>query len=178
MPFTLKLRIPGWLRRGSVSVNGKWTDLSRKDAGKYLDVRVERIAGTVVELDLDMTPRLTIAHTKVEEDLNQVAVERGPLLYCLESVDTDARDLGRVMLPVSAKFTEAQTEILGCQLVSLETTGYTFEQNVWYDGDALYQTLELPELRPVRIRMIPYFAWDNRGMGQMTVWLPALWGRL
>ena len=178
VPFTLKLRIPSWLRSGSVSVNGEQTELSKKDAGRYLDVRVERIAGTVVELDLDMTPRLTIAHTKVEEDLNQVAVERGPLLYCLESVDTDARDLGRVMLPVSAKFTEAQTEILGCQLVSLETTGYTFEQNVWYDGDALYQTLELPELRPVRIRMIPYFAWDNRGMGQMTVWLPALWGRL
>ena len=176
-PFTLKLRIPGWLRRGRLRVNGEERALGRGEAGSYIGVPVGRIAGTVVELELDMTPRLTIAHSKVEEDINQVAVERGPLLYCVESADTGARDLARLMLPVDAEFTEGRLEIKGRELVTLETEALTFERNAWYDGSALYQTLEQPELESVKIRMIPYFAWDNRGMGEMAVWLPAFWGK-
>lgn len=177
-PFTLKLRIPGWLRRGSISINGSdFLSLDKSAAGTYVDVRIEHIADTVVELDLDMTPRLTIAHTKVEEDLNQVAVEKGPLLYCVESMDTQAEDLGRIMLPVDASFEEGKLDIRGHEVVTLETECLTFEQDGWYDADALYQTLEKPELRPVKVRLIPYFAWDNRGMGEMIVWLPAFWGK-
>lgn len=177
-PFTLKLRIPGWLRGGSVTVNGtEFRKLSRDDAGSYLDVALEKAEGSLVELNMDMPVRLTIAHTKVEEDLNQVAVERGPLLYCVETPDTEAKDLGRIMLPVDAVFKEESLSIKGHELVSLETEGLTFEDNDWYEEDELYQTLGDCSLKPVKLRMIPYFAWDNRGMGEMTVWLPAFWGR-
>ena len=53
----------------------------------------------------------------------------------------------------------------------------TFEDDEWYDEDALYQTLDDTEVKPVKFRMIPYFAWDNRGMGEMIIWLPAFWGK-
>ena len=178
VPFTLKLRIPGWLRKGKVSVNGAVVaELDKKSAESYFDVRVEDIANTVVELDMDLTPRLTIAHTKVEEDLNQVAVERGPLVYCVETMDSEAKDLGRIMIPVNAKFDESKMTIKGHELVTLETEGLTFEDDEWYDEDALYQTLDDAEVKPVKFRMIPYFAWDNRGMGEMIIWLPAFWGK-
>lgn len=178
VPFTLKLRIPGWLRKGKVSVNGAVVaELDKKSAEGYFDVRVEDIANTVVELDMDLTPRLTIAHTKVEEDLNQVAVERGPLVYCVETMDSEAKDLGRIMIPVNAKFEESRMTIKGHELVTLETEGLTFEDDEWYDEDALYQTLDDTEVKPVKFRMIPYFAWDNRGMGEMIIWLPAFWGK-
>ena len=104
---------------------------------------------------MDLTPRLTIAHTKVEEDLNQVAVERGPLVYCVETMDSEAKDLGRIMIPVNAKFEESKMTIKGHELVTLETEGLTFEDDEWYDEDALYQTLDDTEVKPVKFRMIP-----------------------
>ena len=126
---------------------------------------------------MDLTPRLTIAHTKVEEDLNQVAVERGPLVYCIESMDTEAKDLGRIMLPVDSRFEESALTILNTNVVALETEAVTIEDNDWYDENALYQTLEDQNVKPVKVRLIPYFAWDNRGMGEMIIWLPAFWGK-
>lgn len=178
-PFKLKLRIPAWLRKGSIKFNGvELTELDKTNSGSYYTVDIDKISDTIVELDMDMSPRLTIAHTKVEEDLNQVAVERGPLVYCVESADTDAEDLGRIMLPVGAKFTESFVSIKGHDILALETEGLSFEDSKWYDKDALYQTLEDVQLKQVKFRMIPYFAWDNRGMGEMIIWLPAFWGKV
>lgn len=176
--FTLKLRIPGWLRCGKISVNGKlFAELGKANSGTYFDVPVESLEGTVVELDMDLTPRMTIAHTKVEEDLNQIAIERGPLVYCAESMDTEAEDLGRVMIPVDAKFEEGTVTIRDHELLTLKTEGLSFTDSEWYDKDALYQTVEDRKLKPVELKLIPYFAWDNRGMGEMAIWMPAFWGK-
>ncbi len=178
VPFTLKLRIPGWVQSGAVRINGVPTAaLDRKTAGTYYDVPVDTIKGTEIELELDMPVRKTIAHTRVEEDLNQIAVERGPLVFCLESCDTEARDLGRLMIPADAVFEENYMTIRGHKILSLESTGLTFEDSSWYNEDALYQTLEDCRLLPKKFRMIPYFAWDNRGMGEMIVWMPVFWGK-
>ena len=124
-----------------------------------------------------MPVRKTIAHTKVEEDLNQVAIERGPLVFCLESCDTEARDLGRLMIPVDAAFQEKFITIKGHKVLSLESIGLTFEDSSWYNKDALYQTLGDTRLQEKKFRMIPYFAWDNRGMGEMIIWMPVFWGK-
>lgn len=177
-PFILKLRIPGWLKKGSVSLNGKrFMELKKADAGTYLDINIEHIKGTGVELVMDMSPRMTIAHSKVEENLNQVAVERGPLLYCAESMDVDVEDMGRLMLPINATFEEEEMEIKDHKVLTLKTNGFTFEQDDWYDPDALYQTLDASiSLKSVPMRLIPYFAWDNRGLGEMIVWMPFFWG--
>ncbi len=176
-PFKLKLRIPAWAEEGELRVNGKpGKSLGKKEAGTYLEVSIEQIAGTTVELLLKMPVRLTIAHTKVEEDLNQIAVERGPLVYCLETPDTEEEDLGRVMLPADVSFRESRYEIKGQEVVTLEAEAITLTRNEWYDDKALYQTIGKRSYTPVKIRMIPYFAWDNRGMGEMNIWMPVFWG--
>lgn len=178
MPFTLKLRIPTWVSGGSIRVNGKlYKELGRAQAGSYAEVPIGQITGAEVELYLDMPVRLTIAHTKVEEDLNQVAVERGPLVYCLETPDTDESDLGRLMIPADAAFEEKRYMIKGQEVVALESEGLTVTENEWYDSEALYQTLFGGDYKTVRFRMIPYFAWDNRGMGEMNIWMPVFWGK-
>ena len=178
VPFVLKLRIPGWVQKGTVIVNnGKRMMLDKTNAGTYWEIPIETIAGTEIDLNLDMPVRKTIAHTKVEEDLNQIAIERGPLVFCVEFCDTEAKDLGRLMIPVDAQFEERFTEIKGHKILILESTGLTYEDSSWYNENALYQTVEDFQTKRIRFRMVPYFAWDNRGMGEMIIWMPAFWGK-
>lgn len=178
-PFTLNLRIPGWVLSGNILVNGSPVkQLSKEDASSFYSLLLDSVYGKEIELVLDMPVRKTIAHSKVEEDLNKVAIERGPLLYCIESADTEVSDLGRLMIPSGAQFRECFIEIKGHKVLSLESTGLTIEGSSWYDKDALYQTLEDDSLQPAAIRLIPYFAWDNRGFGEMNTWLPVFWGKL
>ena len=113
----------------------------------------------------------------MEEDLNQIAIERGPLVFCVEFCDTEAKDLGRLMIPVDAQFEERFTEIKGHKILILESTGLTYEDSSWYNENALYQTVEDFQTKRIRFRMVPYFAWDNRGMGEMIIWMPAFWGK-
>jgi DUF1680 family protein len=172
-PISVKLRIPGWLTSGFITVNGeKVADLDKDNASSYFSIDIEKIGGTRIELQLDMPVRLTVAHSYLEENVNQVAVERGPLLYCLESPDVPLPELGDIMLPASAKFETVPYEVGGKTVLSLETDGVTMKWNKEKDRQALYQTLDIQGLERVRVRMIPYFAWDNRGNGEMMVWLP------
>lgn len=176
-PFTLKLRIPAWVESGKITVNGKLIKaIDASCAGSYFNVELNKVEGSNIVLELNMPVRLTIAHTKVEEALNQVAVERGPLVYCVETPDTDAVDLGRLMLPANAKFTEKEFILEGQKMVALETDAMTFEDEEWYNKTSLYQTLQNRKCAKVKLRMIPYFAWDNRGMGEMNIWMPIYWG--
>ncbi|MDC7286945.1 glycoside hydrolase family 127 protein [Blautia schinkii] len=176
--FVLKLRIPQWVSTGSVKKNGvELAVLNKSNAGRYFEVLVENPREDSVELILDMPVRYTVAHSYVEENINQVAVERGPVLYCLETPDAPVDSLGEVMLPSDAQFREVPYDIEGKNLMALETEAYVHIRNDDYDVDSLYQTFESKGIRKVPIRMIPYFAWDNRGRGEMIVWMPVYWGR-
>ena len=84
--FALKLRIPGWADRASVRINDQPAD-DAPVPGSYFEVRRVWHPGDFVDLDVPMRPRLLQANPLVEEDLNQVAVQRGPVVYCLESTD-------------------------------------------------------------------------------------------
>ncbi|MDG5785883.1 glycoside hydrolase family 127 protein [Evansella sp. AB-P1] len=177
--ITVKLRVPGWLTSGYITVNGeKVSVLDKSHASSYYSVDIEKLAGTRIELQMDMPVRLTMSHSHVEENINQVAVERGPLLYCLESLDVPLSELGDFMLPASATFKTDPYEICGKTVLSLETEGLTLNWNKEKDRQALYQTLDIEGAERVGVRMIPYFAWDNRGNGEMMVWLPLYFGEL
>jgi DUF1680 family protein len=171
-PFTLNIRIPGWLEKGSIMVNNKkLRDLGIADANSFIGVQVENPSIAKIEAFFEMKPRMTIAHPKVEEDVNQIAVERGPLVYCVESPDTDSATLDDLMIPLDAQFEEVPYELEGTRLVALQTRGIVMEKN-HYNKNALYQTLSVNGKKAVSLRLIPYFAWDNRGFGEMRIWLP------
>ena len=141
-----------------------------------------------VELYFDMQVRYTIAHPFVEENIGQVAIERGPLLYCLETPDASVEDLGDLRLPFNADFvTKPYTiadQMIGHAgqyfakflaerpLFVTVTTALAFKKSNYDDKEALYQTLRSCDVEKVPIRLIPYFAWDNRGDGEMLVWFP------
>ncbi len=140
-------------------------------AGCYYTVPISCDADTTLSLCLDMPVRCTIAHSKVEEDTNQAAVERGPLVFCIESQDVEGGSLSSLLLDLNASFSVVPMELSGRSLISLETRLYRIRYGN-YQPDKLYQTLTYRGLEQVRVRFIPYFAWDNREFGEMRIWLP------
>ena len=167
----LNLRIPGWTAGGSISVNGEERKLTKAQAGTYQTVEVTDPEKTEVLLLLDMNVRYTTAHNMVEEACGQAAVERGPLVYCCESADTEAETLDDLYLDPDAEFGTAQIEIEGRRISALETEFYRMDRE-GYDRNALYQPLAFRGMQKEKVRLIPYYAWDNREFGEMRIWFP------
>lgn len=170
-PVHLRLRVPGWAVGGSVKGANIDKELGKQDAGTYLDIRVEELQDMDVQLVLNMEIRYTVANNMVEETVGQAAVERGPLVYCCESVDTQAATLDDIYLDLNAKFTPVEYEIQGRKMTALETEEYVIDRSE-FDRSALYQPLTYHGMRKEHLRMIPYYAWDNRDYGEMRIWFP------
>ena len=118
-----------------------------------------------------MKPQLVQAHPLVEEARNQVAVMRGPLVYCLESHDLP-KGVGvqAVALPRDVTLTPRFDRNLLGGVAVLEGKGEAAVDRPW--GDELYRELKPAAPRPVDVILIPYYAWANRGKSEMTVWIP------
>ena len=173
-PFCVKVRIPGWVEAGSIVIGEKKKELIRKDANSFLDIRVEDAANAELLIDFEMPVRLTTAHALVEEAVNQAAVECGPLVYCIETPDADAETLDDLLLPTDAVFAKESYEILGTQVTALYTEAMAPNRTCGERTD-LYRKLEYDGMKKVSVRFIPYFAWDNRGYGEMRIWMPLLY---
>ena len=174
--FALRLRIPGWAVGATILINGAPIADDIK-AGTYAALKRRWKTGDTVELTLPMRVRLMQGNPVVEELRGQIAVMRGPLVYCLESADLpkgvnvmDVRLPGKIHL--QPRF---DRQLLG-GLVLLEGQALAVVDSDWsgepYDSPVLYKEYAPPEPRPVQLRLIPYHAWANRGAGEMTVWLP------
>ncbi len=184
VPMKLHLRIPSWVRgesRVQITENGQkciWERMiSAADRGSFLTVEIEDPEHTVIILDLGMKPRLTCAHALVEEDCNQVAVERGPLVYCLEGMDALAETMDDLFVPSDVRLEPEEIEIEGRKITGLGATFLKKIHGPEYDRNSLYQDYSEEGYEPVPVRMIPYFAWDNRGLDEMRIWMPVVRNR-
>ena len=159
---TIQLHKPNWCDKYTVKVNGENADLSITRKWKK---------GDVIELSLDMRPRLVEANPLVEEAKNQVAVMRGPIVYCLEGQDIqgDCR-ISDIALPADIQLKEVPMTIEGHSFTALEGDAIVTNDKTW-NNQTLYRELSKPSSRKVRIRLIPYYAWDNRGIQDMSLWL-------
>lgn len=167
----LHLRIPGWSNAATLTVNGE--PLATSAPGTYTRIDREWRAGDVVELTLPMPVRMLRAHRLAEEATNQVAVRRGPVVYCLESADLpEGVMLEQAALRRGATFTPVEAEVAGHPLIALETEIAILPRT---DEDALYDDVADAELKAATVRLVPYYAWGNRGAGEMSVWLPLVW---
>ncbi len=173
--FLLNLRIPGWAESGKIRVNGEWHALGKAEAGTYRTVEVREPRQADILLELDMKVRCTTAHNMVEEACGQAAVERGPLVYCCEGVDTEAETLDDLYLDLEAEYRPTPFQIGGRPVTALETETYCMNRE-GYDRNALYQTLTYCGMTKEKVRFIPYYAWDNREFGEMRVWFPVAYG--
>ena len=174
-PFALKLRIPGWAKNASVRVNHRPALANGLGAPalpeSYFEIRRVWQPGDFVDLDLPMPVRLMAANPLVEEDLNQVAVQRGPLVYCLESPDMPPGvKISDVLIPADIKLTARFDRRLLDGIVVLEGKALARPKENW-EGK-LYREFQPSELKPVNVKLIPYSVWQNRGASEMSVWLP------
>jgi DUF1680 family protein len=175
--FSINLRIPGWALgkpvpgdtysylnySGSaytITVNGKPAPFSLENG--YASINREWKKDDLVELSLPMEVRRVVARQEVKEDVNRVAFERGPLVFCVEHPDNNGKAFN-VFVPDNAVLTsEFNKDLLGgTQVIKTEVPVVTTSA----DGMEIKTEIKT-------ITAIPYFLWNNRGQGQMQVWLP------
>jgi DUF1680 family protein len=170
--FSVRLRIPVWARGAVLTVNGT-PEKQTPEPGTYYEVRRVWSAGDTLELRLPLRPRLLQAHPLVEEARNQVAVRRGPLVYCLESTDLPHEvAVADVVLPRAIELTPRFDGKLLGGVTILEGKAHALTGAKW--GKALYRELDPADERALDLKLIPYYAWGNRGRSEMTVWLPLM----
>ena len=164
--FTLALRIPGWSTGATIKVNGAAATPVMEKGYALLKRRWRN--GDKVELNLPMPVERIEANPKARMDCGRVALQRGPVVYCLEETD-NGRDLNDLALPHRAKLKAVfAPELLG-GVVTITGTARRRDPAAWNDG-RLYQAAPTPRLQ-VPFKAVPYGVWNNRGPGEMIVWM-------
>jgi len=187
--FTMKIRIPGWVRGQvvpsdlyqytdnkrlgyKITVNGK--EVTPEKAANasplslhsslttdgYLSITRRWKKGDKIQIHFDMEPRTVRANHKVQADRGMTAVERGPLVYCAEHPDNDF-DVMSALLNQAPQFQLGRKEIAGTQVVTLATDAQSLDFSK--EGRLVARNRQLT--------LIPYYAWCHRGSGKMRVWL-------
>jgi hypothetical protein len=178
-PLTIHVRIPGWARNEPVAsdlyrfadpfaetavvrVNGK--PVATKTEKGYVDLARTWKRGDTIEIALPMPVRRLVAHNLVEADRSRVAIQRGPIVYAAEWVDNPNEKVRNLVLPATAKLTaEHRPGLLnGVTVVKGRAVGLAYDAH----GKVVRADQDLT--------LIPYYAWANRGRGQMMVWLPSI----
>jgi DUF1680 family protein len=178
--FTVAVRIPGWARSEAVpgdlyqfqkgalnkpvtlKVNGK--DVPIKLDKGYVRLNRSWKVGDVIELNLPMPVQRVVASDKVNADRGRIALQRGPIVYCAEWPDNPNGKVRNLMLPRDQSFNVAFEPSLLNGVETISGKAMTLSKNA--DG-AIVKT-EQP------FKAIPYFAWANRGKGEMAVWFTNL----
>ena len=164
---TLAIRIPEWSRSFKVSgVTGELDESTAQLKDGYLYVTRDWKKGDSVKLELSMETEFVAANTEVREDMNKTALRRGPFIYCLEEADNGA-GLHMLSVCVDSKPEELMLNIAGTDVVALRIAGKRRKAS----DMALYGTLKKPEYEDVELIYVPYYAWNNRGEGEMSVWV-------
>ena len=169
--FDIALRIPGWAKNVEISINGE------KIAAKAIPSTYEIInrnwkAGDVIIIDMPMEATFIEGHPRIEEVRNQVAVKRGPVVYCVESPDIPEKSsILDVYISGDSQLTaQHKTDFLG------GITTIDVDLKIRQDNpDQMYNAISKPNWQNVTTQLVPYFAWSNRGTAEMTVFMPVVW---
>ncbi len=166
--FTLYLRIPAWCGSFTIQVNGKTVEMTSENG--YVKIRRKWMPNDIVELNLDMPVERIAAHPAVNQDLGRIALQRGPLVYCLEEADNRV-PVDQIILPANALLTERfEADVLE-GITVIESDALIPNISDW-EG-VLYQPASARQLfDKTQVKAIPYYAWDNRKPGRMVVWIP------
>jgi len=165
--FSLALRMPSWCPQMQLSINGETVSFAPDQMQDgYLVLERLWSGGDLVEIDLNIQTSLMYADVRVRADNHKAAIQRGPLVYCVESVD-NGEPITALSLPAHPAFSERPASGLPGEAVAVETQAY---RSITPSSDSLYRT-EAPRRESVKLTAVPYFLWGNRGRGEMAVWL-------
>lgn len=197
MGLTLALRIPSWCDRYTVALDGEETDMTGRNGmgsgGRvhfqdgYLYLQGFDKEEEVVTLNFNMEPHWMSASSGVREDIGKVALQRGPIVYCLEETD-NGPDLHRLLVDPLKQPVPYEMQILHEKVIALKAQGIRemqpaepeaevgncYGNNYTESGvriaDSLYREYRVPETRQTELTYIPYYTWANRGENEMQVW--------
>ncbi|MDQ0973199.1 DUF1680 family protein [Neobacillus niacini] len=165
--FGVKLRIPDWCKRAKLKVNNEEIEITGKLEKGYVRIEREWKNNDSIELELYMPIERMYSHPNVRQNANHVAIQRGPIVYCLESID-NVDSLHKLSLTKEGILTSIYDETLLGGVVKIVGDAELADDLKW--EDKLYST-DKPRNKPFHITAIPYYAWDNREPGQMRVWI-------
>ena len=169
--FEINIRVPDWANGSSISINGENNGAEIK-AGVYAKIERNWKAGDEIVLNMPMDIQLVEGHPRIEEVRNQVAVKRGPVVYCIESPDLP-KDAGILDVYVDGNDVmevEYHPEFLGG--VSIINTNLLLRKD---KNEGLYRSMIKPNWDIYPTKLVPYFSWSNRGTAEMTVFMPVVW---
>lgn len=166
--FDVNLRIPSWCRSAKVNVNGQLQEVKTEDNG-YIKINREWKSGDTITLDMSIPVERIVASPKVQMDIGRVAIQRGPVVYCLEGVDNNDSVLDIALPKDSQLEPEYKPDLLNGVTV-LKGKALRKKKVDW--ENSLYKAIEDDDI--AEIVAIPYHAWDNRSAGEMNVWLPEI----
>ena len=164
--YELAIRIPDWCDDFTLTSFGE--NISYEKEKGFVIIKKEFASGETFVLDLTMNTRLMTANPHVREDIGKVAVLRGPVVYCLEEKDNGSLLSDIYLEPKEEIHVTYEPQLLGGVNV-LTTTGKRILVEDW--GDELYKPYKEYTYKDQELRFIPYYAWANRGIGEMIVWM-------
>ena len=141
----IRLRIPDWCKTYDLSINGKRINVPKE---KGYAVIKDWKSQDVIALDMDMPVEIVAADPHVKENFDKRAIQRGPLVYCMEEIDNPVY-FDQIQLSPSTTFQTAFASDILNGIKTIKTNG-----------------------RAQSATFIPYYAWDNRKAGKMRVWIP------
>ena len=165
--FKLALRVPGWCKKAEITVNGEALDLNSKIADGYAILNNTWKDGDCIELKLEIIAEFIQANPKVRADAGKVAIQRGPLVYCLEETD-NGTNLNAVSIDTGARLEEEFDKNLLGGAVAIKAKGIRIDEEAW--NNELYRPFK-DNSKKVRLKAVPYFLWGNRTPGEMLVWI-------
>ena len=160
--FSLFIRVPEWDQNMKVEINGN--NVSFKKIKGYAQIKRTWKESDEVSLSFDLKPRVVRSLSKVRYNVQRACVFRGPLLYCMESIDNGPY-LNQILMNQDQKLEAVDDELFeGC--ISLSGDMIRLNDST----DVLYSSSK-PEFRKTKVKLIPYFLWANRGENEMLVWI-------
>jgi len=164
--FGIRLRVPRWCKGASVMVNGQRVSEPKIESG-YIVLDREWRTGDSIDYNTPMPVRRVEANPQVSTAQGLLAIQRGPIVYCLEGVDQPV-GLNSLALPMDSDLKPIKRPDLLGGIVTITGVGKAIDITDW--SGKLYR--DAVGAAPVKITAIPYYAWDNREACPMEVWIP------
>ena len=164
MPFTVAVRHPGTSGKFDVKLNGE--NVSEEEEDGYLCLTRAWQEGDLITVDLDAEFRFIYANPLVDSDAGKTALTKGPLVYCLEEKD-NGKHLAGVYADTDAEVSECSVEGLPEGVPCAVLQGL----RIMPGEDRPLYSYTKPERRKAELIAVPYCLWNNRGKGEMTVWM-------
>ncbi|WP_435314779.1 glycoside hydrolase family 127 protein [Cellulophaga fucicola] len=176
-PFDMLVRIPDWAEGTKVFVNGKDANITVK-AGEFAKINREWKKDDVIRIAMPLNINFVEGHERIEEVRNQVAIKRGPLVYCVESADLP-KDTSILDVFIKGDASQLTSEYRPDFLGGVSAiTGNVLLRKDATKTDKMYHKVDKPEWETYNTTFVPYYAWSNRNNekeSEMTVFLPVVW---